>query len=117
MLNRTILRSRRIEDFVGLIPVMAKTLVFVFIAMGAYELLKHFFFPAISILESQGMTILFVTAASGVITYLVTRKQRFLKERMNSERTLRIEAETYLYQLKAKLRNPLILQPVPVYAR
>ncbi len=117
MLNRTIRRSRMIEEIVGLIPLMAKTLVLVFIAMGAYELLKHFFFPAINILQSQGITILLITAASGVITHLVTRKQQVLKDRMELERKMRIDAEMHLYQMRKKLINPFIMQPVPAYAR
>lgn len=115
MLNRTIRRSRMIEEFFGLIPVMAKTLVWVLIAMGGYELSKHFFFPAMSILESQAITILLVTAASGVITHLVTRKQQVLKDRMELERRMRIEAEMYLYQMRKKLINPFIMQPLPAY--
>lgn len=118
MLNNAKRRPGTVGEFVSYIPMMAKTLVLIFLAMGTLEVLKLFFFPAIHILSSEVMTIIFVTATSGLITHLVTRKQRVLKARMKLERRLRLDAEEYLYQLKAKLSNPFgTLQPLPAYAR
>ncbi len=118
MLNDAKRRSGPLGEFVSYIPIMAKTLVLVSLAMGALEVLKLFLFPAIPILSSEAMTIIFVIVTSGLITHRVTREQRVLKARMKLERRLRLDAEEYLYQLKAKLSNPFgILQPLPAYAR
>jgi hypothetical protein len=118
MMKKPDRRSRKLGEFVSYIPIMAKTVVLVFMAMGALEVVKLFLFPAIPILSSEAMTIIFVIATSGLITHLVTREQRVLKARMKLERRHRIEAEEYLYQLKARLSNPFgTLQPLPVYAR
>jgi hypothetical protein len=101
----------KINEFVGLIPIFARTLVIALLGMGAFEILKSFLFPGSSLLEFQGMTVIFVTIIAGIVSYFVHRKTQRLEKEMEMERQMRIAAEEHMHRLTPEDGNPNVLQP------
>ncbi|MCX5907182.1 MAG: hypothetical protein NTY64_08330 [Deltaproteobacteria bacterium] len=101
----------KISEFVGLIPTFARTLVITLLGMGAFEILKSFLFPGISLLEFQGMTVIFVTTIAGIVSCFVHRKTQRLEKEMEVERRMRIAAEEHMRRMVQKDGNSNVLQP------
>jgi hypothetical protein len=100
-----------ISEFVGLIPTFARTLVIALLGMGAFEILKSFLFPGRSLLEFQGMTVIFVTIIAGIVSYFVHRKTQRLEKEMEMERRMRIAAEEHMRRMAQEDGNSNVLQP------
>ena len=64
--------------------------------MTAYETLKQFLFPEITIWQSHIITILFVTFISLIVAYLIMRKTDLVLERSLNENIILREAEEKL---------------------
>ncbi len=90
---------------VNLYLTLAKVGVFAFILMSAYQLIKDYFYPDISLSESHLHTIIFTTLLAMTATFFVLRRQQALLAMLVAEAGERKETEEALQKSEERFRS------------